>query len=532
MPTIAALVALSVLGAGPERADTVVPPQPATWLEIEAWREIGDPLDRADRMTASRRQARLPLLRRSLQLKRSEAPVRLIEPRLRTVLNSRIPHTLNEGALWGGRGVNLAVAAGVEARAGALTARIAPEVAMHSNAGFPLLRDPRADRSAYSTPWRTGAQSADLPHRFGSAPFVVVDPGESRLALTHGILSAGGSTERRWWGPGTENALLLSTNAPGIPHLFVELDSGERADGARWSVHGIAGALVESRFFDYDETNDLRSVSALAVEYHPARIPDLSFGAARAVYSPADRSAHVLRDAAQVVRRVRCGRRTPERGRPCEQMVSLFGRWAPAGSNAEVYGEWARTELPRSLGELLRAPNHSQGYTLGLGWNRELGAGLLHVGAEVSYLEESATFRARRPRPFYTSELIPQGYTHRGRSVGAAIGPGASSQRFAVDHLSDGAGAGIYLGRVRWDNVAYYETRPAFRSLEHDVSMLGGVRGHLDTRIGRVEGGLQYERRMNYHFRSLATATDPVPLDINNVTTRLSISPRIASRAR
>ena len=43
----------------------------------------------------------------------------------------------------------------------------------------------------------------------------------------------------------------------------------------------------------------------------------------------------------------------------------------------------------------------------------------------------SATYRLRPIGSYYSSLEIPHGYTHEGRVIGAAIGPGVTAQRFA-----------------------------------------------------------------------------------------------------
>ena len=127
-------------------------------------------------------------------------------------------------------------------------------------------------------------------------------------------------------------------------------------------------------------------------------------------------------------------------------------------SGFEVYGEWARTELPASLRDLFTAPGHTQGYTLGLQWARPLrqGRDALRVQAEHTFLEQSSTFRDRPVGVYYTSRAVIQGYTHDGRVLGAAIGPGASSHWLALDYFRSSWDVGLFGEWVRWDNDAMW----------------------------------------------------------------------------
>ena len=80
-----------------------------------------------------------------------------------------------------------------------------------------------------------------------------------------------------------------------------------------------------------------------------------------------------------------------------DQLLSLFGRWIFPESGFEVYAEWAHIELPRSVRDLLLAPQHTQGYTLGLQWARPAGRGeaVFRLQAELSNLEQSVAFADR-----------------------------------------------------------------------------------------------------------------------------------------
>ncbi len=49
-------------------------------------------------------------------------------------------------------------------------------------------------------------------------------------------------------------------------------------------------------------------------------------------------------------------------------MMSLFGRWLFPKDHFELYFEWAKSELPRSLRDFVIAPQDAQGYTMGLQW--------------------------------------------------------------------------------------------------------------------------------------------------------------------
>jgi hypothetical protein len=218
----------------------------------------------------------------------------------------------------------------------------------------------------------------------------------------------------------------------------------------------------------------------------------------------------------------------PERIPAPDQIFSLFGRWVLPADGFEVYGEWARHERPRGLGDLLAAPNHTQGYTVGLQWARPVREAVLRLGVEATNLEQSATYRQRRVASYYTSRAVAQGYTQRGQIIGASIGPGASGQSFTIDWMAGRWQAGIFGGRVRWENDEHYTQRPGgpFLDVGHDVSLLGGVRGALQLGRAQVMLELTSAQRYNYLFQYLTNTFGVYRgIDIHNRTLRITVAP-------
>lgn len=458
----------------------------------------------------------------------------VLSPEVTTTWNSGLPFSMNDGPAWAGRGGTVQALAGVRVRYSRLSLVLAPQVAYSQNREFshdtpevPLY--PTPGRSEFSLPWYTGPHSADLPVRFGRRGFTTVGLGQSTLSADVGPLAAGVSTENQWWGPGIRNSLVMSNNAPGIPHLFLRTGRSLRTRLGAFEGKWMLGELSESAYFDTVTANDPRSISGLAATFRPAWDPTLTVGAARTVYaSVRNRGAIPGRGADALFR-------WGSPGRDYEQVTSFFGRWVFPGDGMEVYGEWARRELPSSPGDFARRPGHAQGYTVGIQWAGELAReGALRVQTELTYLEQTPrtngvgfdTFPS-----FYTSARVPQGYTHHGQSVGAAIGPGSSSQWVAADYLAPGWRLGIFGGRIRWDNDAFYSTARArirgWPFLAHDVSVFGGVRGSYSFPGLLVTADLQTGVRYNFLFQnrgqSWETADDAE--DVRNHMLRFTVTP-------
>lgn len=452
----------------------------------------------------------------------------LLTPEVGLTWNTEIPLSLNDGARWAGRGLTTQLSAGVRASLGPLALTLAPELLFSENRDFRIIPADLDDRSAFAYPWPIDDQSIDLPSRFGNESLVMLDPGQSTLSLDAGPVVLGASTENQWWGPGVRNALVLSNQAAGIPHLF--LRTGRPIETPIGSLRGkwMAGALVESLYFDSESDNDLRAISALALEYQPVWDRDLTLGVARSVYSAVSSEAGILDRAGDALTHWETAPAADTLARSHEQILSLFGRWVFPRDGFEVYGEWARQRIPTNVRDFLTAPNHTQGYTVGLQWARPVAENVVRLQGEATYVEMSSTFKQRPVPTYYTARGIPQGYTHRGQVVGAGIGPGSSSQWIAGDFRTPGWQAGLYATRIRWQSDFLRATpSPAsgrtIRSPQaYDVSMMAGLRGNV--LLGRVRMGadLTLERRLNFLFQNPdAGFTSLGAVTVNNQSLRL-----------
>ncbi len=520
--------------AAPAAGDTVRAPETAggTWVPLAAPGGEWDDRARTEQLRGLRPTAgwliRSPS---SQQPQPADGALRwsLVAPEIRLAWNSGLPFSINEGSLWAGRGLSSRVTAGVRASYGPLSLVLAPEAAYAQNSDFAFLGAEVPGPGRFIAPWHTDTLPIDLPLRFGEGSFTTVGAGQSSLTLRLGLLAAGAATESQWWGPGIRSGIVMSSNAPGLPHLFLRTSAPLRTGWGEVEAKWMLGRLSESEYFDSLASNDHRALSALAVTLRPAFEPGLTVGVARAVYAPSDGTGSTLSHAADVLARWGTPRRDGDEA--FGQLTSLFGRWVLPGQGAEFYGEWARHRLPGSVRDLLLRPNHTQGYTLGLQWARPLGpGGLARLQAEATNLEQSATARISPTGSFYVEGAIPQGYTHRGRVVGAAIGPGSSSQWVAADYLETRWRLGFFGGRIRWDEDAFLTTARAYTGwpwLAHDVSLYAGLRGGYSLPLLRVDAELATGTRYNYLYQnrgdSWETSDDAV--DVRNHMLRLTVTP-------
>lgn len=456
------------------------------------------------------------------------AAASVVAPELSLAWSSRIPIARNDGAMRAGRGASTLAMTGVMLQAGPLRLVAAPELAWEENRAFDTLLPAgwtAAQRATFRAPWLAGRNSADLPYRFGPGSEARLLPGESSLTLRAGALSLGAATEEQWWGPGVRNAILFTNQAAGVPHLFARTTRPLRTPLGAVEAKWVAGGLRRSEWAP-DTLSAWRSLSAFGLVLHPAG--GLSVGAARAVYADAKGAGDALSRAGDAFARWR-GAGDTLAAHPFEQMTSLFGRWVFPVQGAEVYAEWARYRFP-SLRQLLEKPEHTQGYVLGGQWLRPSGAGAVRLGMELAFLERSAAYAAQPQGSWYASAAVPAGYTNRGEVVGAAVGPGGSGQFLAGDWLKGDGRVGLFLGRVRWADDAYYDTPGSKVSTYrgHDVSVFGGARAAFTLGVLGIDGEYRLDRRMNYLFQNTSTSWQTRDQAVNVVNHSLQL--RVTAR--
>jgi hypothetical protein len=143
--------------------------------------------------------------------------------------------------------------------------------------------------------------------------------------------------------------------------------------------------------------------------------------------------------------------------------------------------------------------------------------------AEATNLEMSASYHYRPQISSYASRVVPQGYTSEGQVIGAAIGPGSSSQWLAADYVAGSWQAGLVGGRVRENNTAFYKLTEPTR-YAHDVSVFGGLRAsYVRGRVGATVEYLEGER-INYLFQTFLTLETVRSVNIHNRSLKLLVS--------
>lgn len=441
----------------------------------------------------------------------------IVFPQFTFIANSTLPFGQNDGALWAGKGANARILGGFTARVGPVRLVAIPEFAYSANNRLSVNPiDGRfapplaADRSRFSSPFNGHPYSIDMPYRFGDKSMSKISAGQSSLTISAGPIQIGAANENQWWGPAIRNPIVMSDNAPGFPHGF--LRTGRPLNTVFGQIEGrwLVGGLKESDFFNDDITDDVRSLSAMALTWKRSAASGLTLGITRSVFESVDGYSDVAGSTFAVL-----GSTGHPNAKPVgdsaivlgpDQIFSLFARWALPRYGFESYVEWGRAELPISPRDFLEQPNHTRGYTAGLQWVRALGAedSRIRLQGEVTNVEQSTSYRFRPGGSFYTSRAVPQGYTNEGQLLGAGLGPGSSGQWLAGDYFNGGWQVGVNIGRTRFNNDAFF-LLPFATRCGHDVTVYPGVRASYSNSYIRLAADFAAASRYNTFFQNKAS---------------------------
>jgi hypothetical protein len=441
--------------------------------------------------------------------------IQVYDPIVRMTHNSAVPFGTNDGAMWAGRGLATAVDAGAAIRYGPISIRLAPTFTYSQNASFTLgalhqrfvngvaqANSVPADMSPFADPYMSFY--VDQPQRFGEESLRSFGWGQSAIKVQRFGLEVTAGTESMWWGPGQDNAILMTNNAGGIPHVSVGTSRPARVGIGKLEMLYAVGTLRASNYWRQTAPDSLRNrwLNGLSFVFEPRGAPGLYLGAARAFYAGRPASGIPLGELFEIFQpftKVAFQSDTNPSGNDRrDQMISFMFRWVLPASNFEVYGELGRNDHPVDNRDLILEPDHATGFVAGLQKLFPLESGFVRVRAEVTDLSGGLT-RLVRPQPtWYAHYVVTPGYTQDGQVIGAGVGPGGQSRTFRIDRLGTWGSFGAVLDWRRLNSDAYFREHVGqFQRHYHDVFLGAGAAGTWITSAGTFTAELLRQREYN-----------------------------------
>ena len=355
------------------------------------------------------------------------------------------PYDWNDGAMIPAKGWQQYLNAGVNLKWKQFEIQIAPELVAAQNLsfeGFSADMDPLQWKDYYRF-----YNHIELPERFSNQPYNKFFGGQSFLKYKFNNTVIQFSTANKWWGPGYRNALVLSNNAGGFPHLSLANQKPIQTKIGAFNYEFIWGQLRNSNdppplsYLSFrgnklyaPKEDRVRAFQGMHINYTPKWFANLTLGLEQSfvqysgelsglgAYLPIKNIVHRLPNDLPV--------------QPIILTAFYFNYQLPA-VQARLYGEFGWNLNQTTTRNFIVQPD--KGLASVLGFSKIFPSTKNHYWeflAEMTNLQlqtRAEQFTTGVPPSWYLSSYVRQGYTHNGQLVGAGIGPGATSQTIELN---------------------------------------------------------------------------------------------------
>jgi hypothetical protein len=399
------------------------------------------------------------------------------------------------------KGIQTYVTGGVFAKWGLLSIQLKPEFVYAANPNF-------EKGNGYGAETKPNYSRAFL--------------GQSSVRITAGGISVGVSNENLWWGPGIQNSLLMSNNAPGFNHLVLNTTKPLKTPIGNFEFSLIAGKLIEDTSvllevkdlttFYYAQgayggspanpkldTGDWRYLNAIHASYNPKWVPGLFLGFTRVGYvynTYTGNRDNFIYDYLPIF--VGLFRSTSKyytvtgSSTKIKQLISVSGRYVFKEAHAELYAEYGSNDNTYNLRDYIMSPNHGSISTVGfkklIPFNNNK---WLDIQMEFTQLAMSVDYVVRGTGNTYEYQ---GSYTNQSRVIGAGIGNGSNMQTLQVTMKNGFNKQGITLQRIVHDALR----EPYLTNHERWIDFAIGAQYQKRFKQFLIHGHAQYVHASNY----------------------------------
>ena len=424
--------------------------------------------------------------------------LKLYNPDFYNSYNSAAPYGQNDGALWQGKGYNMALTGGARLEGYGFEVTFKPQISCTLNQSFEYIQPAYSNEGIYEG--KAGVfgdyslGSLDAPQRFGNKPIFTFDWGDSEIRWSWNTFTMGFGTQNIWLGPAQINPIMHSNTAAGYPHFdfgfrkqkiqIKDVDLGD-LEFRYW-----IGKTSESDYFDNDSANDDNLFTGLSLSYELPFLDGLSVGFNRTMLSKwKDRNSYTLFNLLVPFMTNKAGHDYSD------QRASLFLDYNIPKGGIDLYFEWGKNDYNTHLDNVIRYPFHTQAITAGFKKTMTLNKKAEVYGqllCEFTFIESSMDYHffydwGGSGNDFYSHGRILQGYTNKGQYIGAGIGAGGNAQTLCYKVFYNKGNTGITLSRINPDlNYSYFidERDPLSSSPNDDVK--SAIRVFLNIEISSL----------------------------------------------
>ncbi len=447
-------------------------------------------------------------------IRKKKVQAGLFSPETIVQFNSTTPFGWNDGPMIPNRGFQSYSSVGIYLKKKFISAQFRPEIVFAQNRSFKTFLGSFDDRlwaSRYF--WYN---QVDNPERFVKHVRQFY-PGQSYIKVSFKSVSAGISTENLWWGPGKNNSLLMSNNAPGFAHGFIKTEKPIKTKIGRFEFQLIAGNLTGSGELPPD-TNRMyngvklyrkkpadadRYMNGVAVVYQPSFVKGLSVGLGRVFYLYQSDRRNSFDGFLPVFGFLFKNETGDEDSKRRDQMISLYLKQSFDKGESNIYLEYGRNDHAWNFRDLFTDPFHSRAYIFGINKSYKLARRKLNINFEISELSRSSKANPREAPYWYVHHQVVHGYTNRGQIIGAGIGTGSAMQSLQLDFLNyekNTVGLGLY--RIERNKDFFYDsflsTGEYYRKW---VDMVIGFKYNRSFKHFNILSNVYFVRSYNYQWQ-------------------------------
>lgn len=433
--------------------------------------------------------------------------------------NTLLPTGRNDGAMIPARGYQTLASAGIYAKYGILSIQFRPEYVFADNKsfeGFPTENSGLITNTVRSN-YTNYLNTMDLPSRFGDKSYSRFNLGQSNISIGYGALSVGVSTESLWWGPGQHNSLIMSNNAPGFLHATFNTRRPLKSFLGNFEFQVVSGKLESSGIkspkslfvidgTDYEtvKRDEWRYMNGISINYQPKWIPGLFLGFNRTFQTYHSDLGNGIKDYLPIFISTTKSGTVDEDTKNRDQLASVFFRWVMPEANFEFYGEYGKNDYEQNIRDVVESIEHSRAYMIGMTKlflvDKSSKQNYFRMNIEFTTMEQTADRIARPAGAWYQHGQVLEGYTNRGKVMGAGIGPGGNSQTFDFSYWKKRNNYGFQVERYAHNLDFYYDvfTTPSNKWIDFSLNTYAYRRYGKFSFLGKFNtilvGNYQYQK--------------------------------------
>jgi hypothetical protein len=377
------------------------------------------------------------------------------------------PYEWNDGVMIPAKGWQQYLNVGINFKWKQFELQMAPEMVAAQNLNFEGFGE-EMDETHWRDYYRFN-NFIEQPEQFGKGQYNQFFFGQSFLKYNFKNTTISISTANKWWGPSKRNALILSNNAGGFPHLSIANKKPIQTIAGSFNYELIWGLLKNGNWQPAQPSKTFRGnklyvqkpdtsrmFQGFNINYTPKWFKNLTLGVAQSFVQFTNQVSGIM----QFIPIKNIVHPFPNDipNKPIILTAFNFNYQLPA-ANARFYGEFGWNLNHTSFRNWVLQPDKGIGSVLG--FSKIFPTTKQHYWeflAEMTNLQlqtRDEQFSRGAPPSWYLGADVVQGYTHNGQILGAGIGPGATSQTIELNWRSAKNRIGLSAERRLHNNDFY-----------------------------------------------------------------------------